>query len=547
MSDNVALRYHDVVSYKLQRSHLRNWTGWDIVVANLTSVASLMMFYLMHPMLAILVAFCLMSLNVRVTYDRLYAEIAYGLLGSYQSVVLKGVLWRANDTDSWLIRLLRSRRLHFIRRHRRAVIPLSINIVEAQGEQFAILRQNDRGLDHMFVAADGSHLAALNHARQDEAVRELADALNQVAAQSLLPVGISYLRVTRPMDASKMNDFFGEAVTPLVAYPEKFALDEDTEAVMKWLRQNVSQLESTARTYGAAQNWLVAVISIKSRDWRGAQRGKLDDQGLYDLQVIRLANSLMEAMRSAPHMGLSNVRCYGYSELCSLIRASWDLKNVQSFYQQRSAGLLPSPGAYLPRVTAEDIQDENSSYTAKDLGLVKVKVPIWPTEEISVGKDYVCMDGTYISTLRIVRQPQRLRVDQMQALHHKPRAGRWTTMALTGETISGVLETHTMIVGESAAANIQSALFSRRVVTNPYASKRRDQLRQAKDTFSGASRAQQYNILYSVSATSLEELRAERRNIKAALDANGFHAKAITGHSRQIDAMTSSLLGVNRL
>ncbi|HET6622863.1 MAG TPA: hypothetical protein VFG56_02930 [Candidatus Saccharimonadales bacterium] len=549
MSNLEALPKFSIPQNKLQRRSWAGWTGVDIAFGVTSLLAAIALFVYINDFLAMMaILFVLVPLNIRTEYGRLYWELATGLYGFfYIHLALRDVLWIDEDDSGWLRRILREKRYRK-NREKRQVIPVKLEMVQALGESFGVLHQTDRNLDHIFIVADGGRMSSLDVMQQHNIVNELAAATNQVAAQSRIKIGVSYLRYGRPDDFNDLNDYLAESVNPVVASPEMFDLDDDQRSVVDWQRQTLSQLVATAQNFGAAKNRMVVVMSIKpTKEWDKARRGTISDQQVYELPLVQLGRAMVEALENLHLMRLKNVHCLSLTELSEVIRVAWDLDAGDAYNERRLSGELPRTDADIVTVTVDDIMDKRLAYGPDQINQVLTPLYAWPEKIVEVGDDYIRLDDTWISVLRMIKLPREIRVDQFNTLHHLPKPGRWTSMAMVGEAISGNMETTQLVIQQSAIINWMSAFQRNRVVKDPRMMRRQRNLATQAEQVSSDSLGQRFNFLYSCSASSLEELYSVRRELKASLMARGFPCRVVKGRSRQLDAAISAALGVNRL
>lgn len=547
MQDTTTLIYQDIPQNKLQAKMLNNWSGmdaWVFFTIMLILIASGVWLHAIGQnsgsfLIVLFEALMLLPLIVRLPkgYGRLYDEIVSGLRGEFRQQVLHGIWWRQEDTDSRFIRWLR------YRHNKHGVIPLKLVQIQAKvdGEvqRFGVLRQLDRPFDHLYIRSRGGAFASVDANRNHQAVTELANITNLIIAQAGLKLGISYLRITGPCDETKPAQFLAENMNPLIAEPDLFDLDDDTRAWADWLREDANQLRPTARTMGASETWYLIIITIKrSREWRRASKGKLSDEQLNDLPIIELGRSMVEALDASTLLELEDVHCVGLAELSTLVRCAWDVAGIDSYYRDRAAGRIPRTDEDIDRIRNE------SGSAAVDAAL-----QTWPTTciETPATGDCIKVDGNYISTLRVTALPERVRADQYLGLHYIGKAGSWNRMAMVGQSVSGNAETRNLVIGQSALVNLQAALFSNRVVQNPrWGNKRRKMADQAQE-MSAHSISQQFNQLHSAVATSQRELKRNLRQLSAALNADGFPNEVVKVPDRQLAALISGCLGINRL
>jgi hypothetical protein len=547
MQATQSLLVQEVPQNKLRGKSFSNWSRRDIrVVLNILLIIIAAGVWL-HALgqdagAALAIAVLIVGLTpllIRLPhgYGRLYDEVASGFRGEIRQLLLKGVWWQADDTDSRFIRWLRYRRT------RHGVIPLKLGVIQAKMngrvQQIALLRELDEPYDHLFIAASGGKFSSLDPNAQQRATDELARITNRVVVQADLKLGISYLRMTGPYDPTKTLQYLQKNTNPVVAHPEQFELDEDTRAWATWLNENGNQLRPAAKRFGAADSWYLIVITIKrTREWRSASKGKLSDEELYELPIIELGRALEESLGTSSMLGLQDVHCVGLAELSCIVRCSWDVVGIEQYYHDRATGKIPTTDEEIDRIRQEHGDDA-----------VDAALQTWPSRIIETPGKGRCIrfDDNYIAVARTVELPERTRADQFMSLHYKARIGVWSRMAMVGQSVSGRAETRNLIIGESALLNMQTAFFSNRVVQNPRWRRKQQLLQQQSNQISAHTVAQQFNTLHTVVANSEREALRQLRELRAAIADNGHVADIVTPPDRQLAAAITGCLGINRL
>jgi hypothetical protein len=542
MQENITVPYQDIPANKLQAKGFVNWTGLDGFVLFTSIGVSIALGVWTHWLVGVAVAVFLLPLSIRLknSLGRMYFEIAKGLYGEYIDHVLKGVLWRADDKSNKFIRWLRYKKY---RRNPPSPIPLQLGRVQAmidgKLERFSLIHQLDRPYDHIYLAARGGAFADLDINRNHRAVNELARLTNQIITQTSLKVGISYLRIKGPFDATKTAQYLRSNMNPFIANPQAFSLDPDMEAFTDWMRENSNQLRPVARSFGAAESWYVIVITIKrTHAWNTARKGKLDDQQLYDLPIVELGRAMVETLQQSSLLELADIRCLSLAELSSMVRCSLDVADIDTYYNDRAAGRIPRNDEEIDALLAEYGED-----------YVNDILQAWPRECIETSKkeDYLKLDGNYITTLRVTQLPQQARADQFLALHYMLNKGQWSRQAMVGESASGSAETQQLIISQSAQISLNTAFKSNRVVTSPKFKKRQRELSQQVEQLSANSVSQHFNMLITVIAPDLVAMKKGRQKVISACAANNFKTEVIKGSAFQLDAGISGMLGINRL
>lgn len=564
MRETEAVMYQDIPQPKLQTKQLTNWSVKDIVMASITVavVGASLIFLGVWGCLLFTVILVPLNIRTRHGYGRMYSEIVTGVKSFLRDTLHKGVWWEANDTSG-------SHFARYLRQHHTA-IPLRAGRVQAtidgKLERFSLLHQLDRPYDHFLITARGGAFVNEDINQQARLVSELADRTNQVIAQSDLKAGISYLRITSPFDPAEPTAMMRESLNPIVAQPELFDLDTDTLEWAKLMHQVADEIRSTAAANGAAEMWSLIVITIKRSvaTWRSAGKGALNDEEVYDLPIVEFGRSLVDSLASSTTLGLQDVHCLSLPELASVVRASWDATGIQKYMLARDRGEIPRTDEEVDAVLAyfeaeaqaEAAQARKAKDKARILAEGKTKgaaevdrlLQMWPQKcvKTSLKGDYLQFDDNYIGILRITQLPDKVRSDTVMALHYVAPTGRWTRLAMVGQSVSGDTETQQSIVGESALINFQRAWFKNRVVQNPKFAKKQRELALQTQQISANSVAQYFNGFYTVVESSPRRLHLALKEAKASLNNSHFKCEQVEGSARLIDIGVSALLGTNR-
>ncbi len=537
MSNDVQLRYQEIPQNKLQAKIITNWSlnDWILLAIGAALVILSYRWFGIQTtiMVAILVFFPLLRFSQG--YGRLYREGAIACRNLYIIVVLGGVLWQARDKSIWIRRWLRGRTPAF---------PLNLTRVEAtigdKVERFGLIQQTDRPYDHVFIGAGGGAFASLDLNLQMNAVGELADIINREILQSDLKVGNSYLRITGPYNPNKLLVYFRRSMNPFIARPEKFVItDEKKREFAERMLQNAEALRPAMSRAGGATNWFMIVLTIK-RPWslRFRRKPKLSSKELYDLPILELGRSLVDSLQSSTLLGMKNVHCLSLPELAYMARSAWDVTNLNDYFDAQISGEIP--------LTDEQIDEWRKANPKKDVNIV---LKAWPQKRVVISSkhNYIRVDDTWISMLRVVELPKRMRSDQALALHSRMPPGLWTRQAVVAESVSGRAETNQLVIGTSALMNLQSAFMANRVVENPFLNMKKRELSKQTETISAHSLAQHFNMIVPILASSEEELLTQRKIVRGVLNALQLRAVVVEGAYLQREAFISGAFGINRL
>ncbi len=529
--------YQSIAEPKLQAKLLTNWSPLDIMVSILLGLGVIASWVWLEAFLSLVITAVATSLLYRSSrgYGRFYWEIYTDFKSWYIDKILGGVLWSAEPVGNRFVRWLRS--------HYRA-IPLRLSRIEVEiedvKESFGLLRQTDGTYDYLYIAADGGSFSGLDVNQEANAVSALAGVVNEaVMRANYLKVGMSFLRVTSPYDLTELANNLRRSMNPIVAHPERFNLDNDTRDWVDWSVQNAEEVRNELVRLGAAKNWYLIVLTIKSNiPKREKKRSKLTNKQLYEQPVVELGRSLVKNLREADLLGLRNVHCMGMAELALLVRASWDVTGLYEYMAARDRGEIPS--------TDEEIDEFLETHDVSELdGYLRA----WPERIISVSskQHFIRMDDNYVSTLRVERMPERIRADQFRSLHYRVPAGIWLRRAMVGQSVSGTAQTNHLVVSQSFFMNVQGAFSQNNIVEHPKVAKRRAMLREQAEEMSSTTIAQHYNQLQTVVATSESLLLTQRKEVEVKYGNSGFRSGVVPRSARQMDAAIGGMLGINRL
>ncbi len=544
-----SLAYKEVPDNKLQSRQLTNVSPtdwWVALFSFLVMIASGTWAYKLSgstiPMIFIVLfqfpIFLVMMYRMKQGFYRIYGELYYGMVAFSKHAIFGGVWWLATDTSRWFVRWLRNRN------GKRPALPLNFTVIKAVIEgtvkRVAVLRELDRPYDHVYFTAEGGSFVTHDPSMQMRLVDMLAGVTNQAVSMANLKLGITYLRVLGPGNESQFTGFFGTNMNPIIARPEAFELDDDTAAWAADMQETANELRPTMRQFGAGRPIAVVKLTIR-RDrkfWRRARGGKFSNEELYDLPVVELSRSMAEALASNSLFAFQNVKVLGLADLADMMRAALDVTDIQQYYADRQAGIIPRT-------------DDEIDTIVKNEGVegLNARLQCFPRERIEIGPDgkWMRIDNTYFSVMRVKQMPERVRADQFLNIHNLAPTGVWTRIATVGQSVSGSTETRNLIVQSSALQNFQQAMYSNRIVDDPRRRRQRERVSAQAEEISSNTIAQFFNILVVVAAGSERDVLRQRRVMKAGFMNAGFVTHDIDDVTHIQNAVISGVLGVNRL
>lgn len=546
MSDEIVFRYQEIPQQKLQAKIFTNWSSNDLIVLAIGTALVILsfMFLTIDTTMMVVVAVYAPLIRFSKGYGRLYSEMYLTYTSWYVNTLLGGVWWQKERDKSWIRRLLR--RLHGV------AIPLRFARVSSEFngvlERFGLLQQTDRPYDFLYVKARGGAFASLDQSVQADAVSELANIVNAEIIQSDLKVGSSYLRITSPYNPNEVQDYLLTSMNPLYSRPELFVPgDKGQQEFVDRMRANANFLRPAMTKMGGASNWFLIVLSIKrplAFRWaqfiaRLTRRDlKLNSEKIYDLPILELGRSLVETLSHSTLLELRDTHCLTLPELGQMVRSSWDIANMPQYFQEQAEGIIPTTDEQIDEWIRQNPGKDYASY-----------LKAWPQKIIKTSKkdNYIQMDDTYISTLRVTGLPRRMRSDQALSIHSRIPPGMWTRQAFVAESVKGRVETQQLVYGTSLLMNLQQAFMSNRMVEDPFIRDKKNELAKQTDMISAHSISQYFNGVYPVLATSPEALRDHRKKLRGILSNVGFKTEIVKGSVLQREAGITGMLGINRL
>lgn len=543
MSEQANPRYRNNPNPGLRFTVLKKWTWGDITVLVLT----LGLVGIMTVAFNLIVGICfvpLLLLNVQAFYGHLWWDLTGLLHAAYIRVVLKNKIYvRSDKEDSRkLVQWLRHQR--YRRSENRYIFPIYPTVVPVGDERVGILQQVDRPYAGIPARGHGSNFNSMDDHEQDMSTLRLASNFDRISLlareQWRLKIGISPVRLSRPLGNQKYSQYVAENAQPLVFMTELFDLDPETEAMMYRLRRNAEQILPTMHAYGVTDSWQLMLMTVKhDRDMKKAMKNQLSEEGLRDLRLVQLSRLMIEAIEGSG-MNVRNPHCLSLLELCQWIRGGWDVRN-SSFMDFEEADVVEL-------VTQDDVDDPDSPYSLVDIGSLKMPFSIYPEESIEVFSDYMVMDGNYSTSYMVTKGLPQFHVRDMQRAYHlESRAGVFSSMASAGETISSDMQTDISVYKQRFANDLSTVLNPNPAMEHPKKRRERHATQALTEELSLASLAQRYNDVGTIVAPDKPTMLAQRADALASLQNMGFKCRVIRGAHRQMAAFVTGVYGINRL
>lgn len=571
MSDQSNQLYYQNPNNKAKGTYVQDWTVadvWVFVISVTTTISAWIAVEAekLHWGWAGLISLVSLALNIHIEYGRLYAELWQMLQSGYIATVLGGVLWQADESDSRFVNYLRNRR--YLRGDdRRARIPLSLNVVEAKVdgkfERYGVLNELDTDWGYLCVRADGSAYGDLDLADQQRVHEELSRAINSFFGTHDQKVGVTQLRVVRPADLTSIDRMIATSGDPFMVYSEGLPPEIDPEERWfdlsperkKWAEfrsWNFSLLKPTARAMAATREWQVLVISFtwKSITKRAAS-GKLDDRQIGDLPLIELGRSLSQEIASISLLELQNPHVMSPVEVSEFVRAAFgvDAHNVEQYYAAKARGDIVSSEDALQVVTHEMIELNPTEFTRSDVGTILTDLHMWPKSRIQVEDDRILIDDTWFMAVRFAQTPEVEHPTKAQAVHFASLPGSWSSFAAVSVRSRGSIDTNVLMSKETARRSFEEYRSRGRMMVHPKYRRRQKMADLSLEQVSLASTNQRYLPIAVLTAPCEAPELLDKRftQFRLAMKNQGILAVKIKGRVRQLDAVITGVLGINRL
>lgn len=575
VSDLTAEQYYQNPNNKAKSSYLSGWRrrdGWVLVITVLSSVAGWIAVNAdrLHWGWALLITFSLLF-NAHVEYERLYEELQKLLAGAYISIFLNDILWEAEPTGNRLQRFLRDRR--YLRDgDRRAPIPLAHHFVEALvemedgqmvRERYGVLDELDTDGGYMGIRVDGSAYGDQDFRDQQRIHADMSRALNAFFGTADRRVGVTELRLVRPADLTVIDKTIAESGDPFMFYPDglpadidplqrKFDLNEGSQRWAEFRSKNFALLKPTARRAAATRPWMVFIISFKwKRVASRAIKGGLDDEQINDMPLIELGKMLNEELRAVPGLELQNPHVMSPIELAEFTRCALipDVPSTDRYYEDKVLGRFVSNEDDLEVVTAETVKQYPDRFKKSDIGTILTELPAWPKKRIVVKGDRILIDDTWFMMLRFTQTPEVEHPTRAQQVHFATPPGEWSGHAEVSERTSGTIDTNMLMAKETAVRSFEEHRNRRRLIVNPNVRRRQRRAQLGLEQVSLESTNQRYLPISHITAPFDKPKLLNRRFKKYRTDMKnqGIKVSKVRGRARQLAALITAVLGVNRL
>lgn len=542
---------------KLQGRTLSNWSFWDRVLLVFILVVTAWLGWKVHLIFALLwLPTLLLLFRSSRGYGRVYQDIQADAAGKWRQSFHKGIWWRADDSEG-------SRFSRWLRRRHSALPAQFVQIsaeIDGKTERFCVLHQTDRPYDQLYITARGGAFAGADVNDRTRLVNEMNSLLDQIIAQSGLKAGISHLRITGPFNQMVLAKNFEAGVSPIIARPELFELDEATTKWVDWARRNAAMIPLELERHHASEVWAAIVITIKRRgSW-----GNLTSQQISETPIIELGKALIEGLRDNTNLDLHDVHSPSLPESALIARTTWDTVRISDYYRRRENGLIPRTDeevdaildTFMAEAEAEAEQESSARKRKKILeegarkGAQEVDrlLDAWPSECIETDQEqsYLRFDGNYMAFLRITGMPEQFRSDQIAQVHSIIKK-TWTRFAFVSESISGEAQSNILLFQASIMENFNRAFYSRRVVNDPRRSNKSRNMLTQLDHMSVNTIAQMANGIITVVERDPARLRREVKSVGAKYGRIGFKTEQVKGSARMIDYYFSGTLAANRV
>lgn len=541
---------------KLQGRSLSNWSTSDYIVGLLILGLVALVFWLVHPFFALVVSGLLILLfRSSKGYGRLYYDMYKDIASKWREKIHRGIWWRAEDTQG-------SRLARWLRKRHPALPAQFVRIqaeIDGQVERFCLLHQTDRPYDQLYIAARGGAFAGADINEQTRLVTEMNSILDQIITQSGLKAGISHLGIKGPFNQMTFEKNLQEGISPVVARPEIFELDQATQDWITWARQNANQIPLELERYRAAEMWSLIVITIKRRSkWRN-----LSNQEIAEAPIIELGQALIEGLRENGNFKLQDVHNPSLSEMALLARSTWDTVSINDYFRRREYGEIPRNDDEIDAIVesyiakAEEQAAEMKSKRKREALIaaaaaegareVDRRLAAWPQQciETDATDNYLRFDDNYIAILRVTKLPEQFRSDQVMSVHSLSKK-HWARFAFVSESISGEAQSDMLLYQASLLENVNRALYGRRIVKDPRRSAKSRNAVEQLEHMSVNTIAQMANGFITIVERDPQRLRRAVKSVSAKYGRIGFKTQQVTGSARLIDYFFSGALAANR-
>ena len=543
MSDTVVYS-QEIPDNKLQARIFTNWSLQDIYFLLVCSALGYLA-YRVFPLAVVLVAITTVVLFFRFPtgLGRLYREVWLEIVGMYIEGILGGVLWQADESR-------REKRFAKYLRGRKSAIPVEFTqisaLIDGVVERFGLLQHLDRPYDNLFIIARGGNFSVMGNASESKGVNLLASVTNASILQNTdMKVGSSFLRITAPSNPYKLSGTLRRKIDPMIQFSEKFKLSEKDRKYVELQQRNINQWQPVIDSMGGSMSWQLIVLTIKRTRVTRIQRKAIspNNKQLTNLPIIELGRTLVQDLSNASNLGLKEVHVLSLAELAEVFRVSWDAFGTNRYFEAKSKGLVPTTDDDIAAFLKEHEKDKNIDQ------LLDGYLQTLPRRIVKIHRKQKCVqfDDSYISTIRITRMPQSIRVDQFRELQYRLSQYGWIRRAMVAESVSSDKETRQQLIGQSALINVQETMNKGKIVRDPRLAERRRRKEQQTNVISSQSIAQLFNYLWTVVCPDLENTEKAHREIMGILRGAGFKAKVVSQPALLVDAALSGLMGTNRL
>lgn len=476
----------------------------------------------------------MVGLLYRYPYGRGYSMLYEAVDSWFIRNIRRGKLWDP-DPNAKLVKRLVKRALW-----QRQLFDLSPQVIEARGQRIAVLHDEKKKLDHLYIVAEGSNASALDIHGYQQVNLAVAETIKHVKAETGLSIGVSFGRLIRPYDATELATFFRRNLHPDVAVPESFVTpenqltrDQRVEAKLHAVMQQVAEVYTPV----VANVTFMAVITVKRPSkWRKRKMMKkgLSEKDLYNAPIARMARTFVTDLEQ---VGVKDARWLGMSELTALFRRSHDVAHLDEYYTARAEGLVPKKD--------DDIQHNEH-------GVVTSELRYLPEGKVAVGKDWINIGGTLHRTLRITQLPQQVLPNLIHVIYgatsgNDTTVRGWSAISLSGETISGQAEYRRFTWGMTLRRSLNRARGQKIYRPPSDRDKERDLERRQTDMYRSGSVGQKCNIFATVSGSTLEEVEEMQHQVEKVIRGRSGRIQVVRGESRQLRAMQTATMAANQM
>jgi hypothetical protein len=429
--------------------------------------------------------------------ERIY-QMPLSALRDFGLVLKRGYVWKERG-KTW--------------RSKRPVKPFPLEVREL-GDVGLVYNQAKRNYNMIF-SAEGSRITTYSALDQYLAMRNLSRVIAKAAAaagRGGLKFGMGFR--ARPQDQWLIPNALSEVVDARIIQPVEVAAKPEAERTneehrVMWLHNFLREFTSmTEYTVDVGMFFVITVPDDKVFQ-KVHKAGELSDELERRLRTHRLRKLLVPALEQI----IGPVEVLDGDGAERYLRMARDIATLDEYYDMVQGR----------REVGEDAEWELDHHV--------------PTSHIRAGHDYVEIDGTFATTIKITSFPEPLVVaHDMQNMYDS--ATSWASISVIGETYNGGKEY--MLRNGSSSLLDDAADTVGLIRGGAKAEKKAAEFNERNHEIVDAVFNQDYVHLTAILATSLEELQLEYELESDRLGAEGFGHMRVLGRSKQLSSFLTA-------